>query len=115
MVRCLRLAVLGVFFLAAVVSAHFGGVEENFAASDKERLVGAKAGLRLADIALKNTVGKSITLGDFMDQKALVVIFIGTECPVNNAYMRSLKELQAEFAEQEVKFLAINSNSQDSA
>jgi peroxiredoxin len=69
---------------------------------------------RIAGVKLHDAAGEEVALGDHMDQSALVVVFIGTECPVNNAYMRSLKDLHAEFADQGVRFVAINSNSQDS-
>src|SRR5207244_8247451 len=41
--------------------------------------------------------------------------FIGTECRNTNLYMRRLTELEAEWAPKGVRFLAINSNSQDTA
>lgn len=71
-------------------------------------------GGQLSRVSLKNTAGKAVELGDFLKGKSLVVAFIGTECPVSNAYMRPLKELYEEFATQGVQFVAINSNSQDS-
>lgn len=66
-------------------------------------------------IALTNADGEQVSLADFLDEKLLVVLFIGTECPVNNAYMRSLKEIHEEFAGRDVRFVAINSNPHDSA
>ena len=45
--------------------------------------------------------------------KVVVVVFVGTECPINNAYMPRLTELSREFAKQGVALLAINANSQD--
>src|SRR5262249_15274897 len=50
---------------------------------------------------------------DFKDRKAVVVVFMGTECPVNNSYMLRLKELHDEYAPRGVQFLGINSNTQD--
>jgi peroxiredoxin/mono/diheme cytochrome c family protein len=68
-----------------------------------------------AELTLEDTARKEVRLGNLLDRKVLVVVFIGTECPVNNAYMRSLKQLHDEFAPREVRFVAINSNTQDSA
>src|SRR5262245_5458576 len=74
----------------------------------------AKVGQAITAFSLKDTEGKAWRLADVKDAKVLVVIFIGTECPVNNAYMPRLAELHKEFDARGVKFVAINSNSQDS-
>ncbi len=66
-------------------------------------------------IPLTQVSGKPVVLADFLDKKALVVVFIGTQCPVNNAYMRTLQNLHEEFAKQGVQFVAINSNAHDSS
>jgi peroxiredoxin/mono/diheme cytochrome c family protein len=47
------------------------------------------------------------------ESKIIVVVFIGTECPINNAYMPRLAELHKSYAAKGVQFLAINSNRQD--
>ena len=77
----------------------------------------APAGLQkgITDFALKDTNGHKVSLSDFRDQKAIVVVFAGTECPINNQYMARLGELHKAYAEQGVQFLLINSNCQDSA
>jgi peroxiredoxin len=56
-----------------------------------------------------------IQLNGLKDQKAIVVLFLGTECPINNAYLPRLAKLHQEFAERKVQFVAINSNRQDPA
>ena len=43
------------------------------------------------------------------------VVFLGTECPVNNAYLPRLAELHRTYAPRDVQFVAVNSNQQDSA
>src|SRR5436309_13900709 len=50
---------------------------------------------------------------DLKDKKAIVVVFLGTECPVNNAFLPVLAELHRTYAPRGVQFLAINSNQQD--
>src|SRR5262249_18571127 len=67
----------------------------------------------IADFRLKDATGKTVALGDFKDKKALVVIFIGTQCPINNTYMPRLAELHKTFQPQGVGFLAINANDHD--
>ena len=38
---------------------------------------------------LNNT---NVSVSEFKDKKAIVVLFLGTECPINNAYMPRLAE-----------------------
>jgi len=45
--------------------------------------------------------------------KGLVVVFIGTECPINNAYMPRLNELYRKFQSQGVGLVGINANEHD--
>jgi mono/diheme cytochrome c family protein len=44
-----------------------------------------------------------------------VVLFLGTECPINNAYMPRLGELYREYEAKGVAFVGINANQQDTA
>jgi peroxiredoxin len=55
----------------------------------------------------------AVSLADFKDRKAVVVVFVGTECPVNNAFLPVLAELHKEYAPRGVAFVAVNSNHQD--
>jgi peroxiredoxin/mono/diheme cytochrome c family protein len=64
--------------------------------------------------SLKDVAGRDVALTNFGDKKAIVVVFTGTECPVNNYYMPRLKELHQKYAAKGVQFLAVNSNPQDS-
>ncbi len=57
--------------------------------------------------------GKTVALSDFADRKAVVVVFVGTECPVNNQYMPVLARMAKDFEPRGVQFLAVNSNAQD--
>src|SRR5262245_27220553 len=59
--------------------------------------------------------GKPVALADFMDNKAIVVLFIGTACPVNNAYMPTLSRLAKDYQARGVKFVAINSDRLDTS
>ncbi len=68
-------------------------------------------GFKLADPRTQ----KDVSLGDFADKKALAIIFVGTECPINNNYMPRLAELHREYGARGVQVLGINSNLQDTA
>ena len=71
-------------------------------------------GRRVADFTLKDAAtDKPIPFGDFKTKKAVVVVFMGTECPINNAYMPVLAELAKTYANKGVQFLGVNSNSND--
>jgi peroxiredoxin len=71
-----------------------------------------KAGKNV-EFELKDSAGKVWSLATVKESKVVVVVFVGTECPVNNAYMPRLVELHKEFKERGVAFVAINANSQD--
>jgi peroxiredoxin len=53
-------------------------------------------------------------LSDYADSKRIVVIFFGCDCPIAKSIAPRLASLAREFESQGVKFLAIDSNSQDS-
>jgi peroxiredoxin len=72
-------------------------------------------GKKVVDFLLKDQQGKLVSLSGLKDKKAVVVIFVGTECPINNTYMPILARLDKEYAAKGVRFLAINSNRQDTA
>src|SRR5207247_10195120 len=55
------------------------------------------------------------SLDSCKDKKAVAVVFLGTECPVNNAYLPRLAELHKTYAPRGVQLVAINANQQDSA
>ena len=59
--------------------------------------------------------GKPWSLDDCKDKKAVVVLFVGTQCPVNNAYMPKLVEMEKDYRDKGVQFVAINANEHDSA
>jgi peroxiredoxin len=71
-------------------------------------------GARVPDFTLMDVHGQAHSLSDYKDKKAIVIVFIGTECPLANLYLPTLAELHKQFAGRCVQFLAINSNNQDS-
>jgi peroxiredoxin/mono/diheme cytochrome c family protein len=74
----------------------------------------AKGERQIAAFSLKDPRDqKAVALADLKDKKAIVVVFLGTECPVNNAFLPVLAQLHKEYAPKGVQFLGINSNVQD--
>ena len=73
----------------------------------------ASSRVKVSSFSLKDTRGQAVSLDEFKGKKAVVVFFIGTECPINNNFMPTLAELHSEYAPKGVQFLAINSNQLD--
>jgi peroxiredoxin len=73
----------------------------------------ASLGKEIERFLLKDIHGQQVSLADFKDKMVMVVVFIGTECPINNAYMPRLAELHKSYSPRGVQFLAVNANQQD--
>lgn len=71
-------------------------------------------GRKIENFKLEDSYGTERSLDDLKDNKAVVVAFLGTECPLANIYLPRLSQLAASLEAQGVGFLAINSNQQDS-
>src|SRR5437660_1762102 len=56
---------------------------------------------------------KTIRFSEMKEKKAIVVVFLGTQCPINNAFLPVLARLHTKCAPRGVQFLGINSNTQD--
>jgi peroxiredoxin/mono/diheme cytochrome c family protein len=70
--------------------------------------------LTVAPFTLPDTSGNPVSPLAAKDQKALVVVFIGTECPISNAGLPRLAEISHASKDRGVGFVAVNSNQQDS-
>ena len=58
--------------------------------------------------------GREWTLADFDEAPALVLAFMGTECPLAKLYADRLVEMQQAYADRNVAFVMVMSNRQDS-
>ncbi len=77
------------------------------AAEAKPLAVGDKA----PDVAsLRDVRGNRRLLHGFKDNKALVLVFLGTECPVSNLYLPGLLALEKTYRARGVQFLAVYPN-----
>ena len=72
-------------------------------------------GRRVPDFVLTDLKGNKTAFSDFGESEFAVVVFLGTQCPIGNAYVPILADLQKKFADKEVKVIGINANLQDSA
>src|SRR5438128_567793 len=107
----IRALLLGSIAAATAGSLAFAALRPRAAFSDEDTPT-ANLGKAIGKLGLKDVDGKVWTLADLQGKKAVVVVFMGTECPINNAYMPRLTELHKTFAEQDVLLLGINSNKQ---
>ena len=65
---------------------------------------------KVDDFSLKDYNGKEFSLSDFKDSKAIVVIFVATECPVSNAYNSRMESIYNDYKNKNVTMVGINSN-----
>jgi peroxiredoxin len=71
-------------------------------------------GRAVAAFALKDFRGQAHTLADLAGRPAVVVVFLGTECPLTGLYGGRIQQLADRFAPRGVAFLGVDSNVQDS-
>lgn len=69
----------------------------------------------IAPFSLADGAGTRWSFAEHRASKAFVVVFLGTECPVNNQYLPTLVQLHRDYAPKGVTFVGINSNVQDAA
>jgi peroxiredoxin len=68
---------------------------------------------KIAEFTLNDHAGAKRSLAEWSDKPVLVVVFLGTECPLAKLYGQKLVEIEKQFAERGVQFVGINSNQQD--
>lgn len=69
---------------------------------------------KVDNFTLNDYNGKKISLSDFKDSKAIVLMFVATQCPVSNAYNERYNKLFEDYSAKNVAFVGINSNKQES-
>ena len=69
---------------------------------------------KVENFKLKDYNGVEHSLSDYKDAKAIVVMFIATECPVSNAYNERMEDLYNSYKNKGVSFIGINSNKAES-
>ena len=74
----------------------------------------AEAKKRVENFTLEDYSGKKHALADYSSSKAIVLMFIATQCPVSNAYNDRMVQLYKDYAGKKVAFVGINSNKQES-
>jgi peroxiredoxin/mono/diheme cytochrome c family protein len=93
-------------FLILFASPAFAHAEEK-----RESVVGR----RIPHFVLPDAAGKQVGLSDFKENQFLIVAFLGTKCPVGNAYIPVLLDLQKQYREKKVQIIGINANPGETA
>lgn len=65
---------------------------------------------KVAPLALLDTDGKPVAVGDWNKSKATVLMFIATKCPVSNDYNTRMAKLAQTYSSKGIRFVGINSN-----
>ncbi|HEX6961887.1 MAG TPA: redoxin domain-containing protein [Lacipirellula sp.] len=79
-------------------------------AADAPARLGAKP---IPEFTLNDHTGAKRSLSEWNDREVMVVVFLGTECPLAKLYGRRLAELDEKYAKRGVQIIGINSNQQD--
>ncbi len=95
-------------FVALFVSVGVATFAADFEAA-KDTAIGA----RVDSFRLTDHQGKEWTNEDFRGKKATVYAFIGTQCPLAKMYSTKLVEIEKQYRDRGVSFVAVDSNIQD--
>jgi len=69
---------------------------------------------KIENFSLEDVNGVKHALTDYTKYKAVVLMFIATQCPVSNAYNTRMAALDNDYKDKGVVFLGINSNKAES-
>src|SRR5437879_3744067 len=72
-------------------------------------------GRRVPSFVVKDVAAEARSLADYADKRAVVVVFLSTECPIANKYLPVISELAKKDAERSVQWLAVYSGPSDDA
>ena len=70
--------------------------------------------IKISEFTLSDIYKKEHSLSDYKDSKAILILFIATQCPVSNAYNTRMVGLYTQYHEKDIAILGINSNKQES-
>lgn len=75
----------------------------------------AGAPAKIDNFSLTDYNGKTVSLADYKDSKAIVLMFVATECPVSNAYNERYSKLYDDYKGKNIAIIGINSNKAEPA
>jgi mono/diheme cytochrome c family protein/peroxiredoxin len=100
------------WFVLAVLLALV--VDRVAVAAEAQSTSPVKIGDRVADFTFKDIRYLPRTLADFGDRQAYVIVFTNIDCPLVKRYLPRLAELEREYRERGVQFMAVNAAADDS-
>jgi thiol-disulfide isomerase/thioredoxin len=77
--------------------------------------LGAPARAEPLEYGLKDARGQEHTQAELREHTAVVLVFLGLECPLSNRSIPELNRLAAEYGARGVRFLAVNADREASA
>src|SRR5262245_53605488 len=104
----------GLALLAGLFPAFAYRAEKKSDAKPKDKTA-SSVGKTIKPFKLDDANGKAVSFADFKDKKAIVLLILGTECPLNNQYQLTLAGLHREYSAKDVAFVGINSNVHDTS
>lgn len=66
----------------------------------------------LSGISVKDVTGASRHPFDLRDQKAVVLVFVGTECPISNSYSPEINRIVSDYSKRGFDFYVVYSDPQ---
>jgi peroxiredoxin len=103
-------------FLLAMIFVTVGAVGAGVARSNDSDVPAPPAiGTTLEDFSLPDADGKEHSLNSLKGENGSVLIFVGTKCPVSNAYNERMEKLAQDYKARGVSVIGINSNVAESA
>ncbi len=73
-----------------------------------------EAAKKVSNFTLEDYNGVKHSLTDYKTSKAIVLMFIATQCPISNSYNTRMVDLQKDYGSKGVTFVGINANKQES-
>ena len=105
------------FAMAMVAACSLCGAvwaaENNSAAGAPAADNDAVLGRQVENFSLRDFHGNAHTLAQFADKKVVVLVYLGTECPLAKLYAPRLGEMARELADRGVQFIGLDANALD--
>src|ERR1700716_1981244 len=70
----------------------------------------AYVGKKIANLTFGDENGNSVSLYNFKDKKAIVLVFLSFDCPVSNSYAQPLANMAEEYGKHGVAFIGLCAN-----
>ena len=102
----------GLLTLALLLGAGWGAAGWPAVAAEQAKAVAVGYKVPQSD-SLRDLRGTRRPLHDFKGYKAVVVAFLGADCPISNLYLPGLIALEKKYRSQQVQFLAVYPNEQE--